>query len=326
MRRRDFIKAIGGVAVPSPIAAYAQPSGSRRIGVLAVESNRDTQAKIAAFREGLQTLGWSEGRNLHIDYRWAGVEGARRQAQAAELVKLSPAVLFATGITSLSALTAVARTIPIVFAQVGDPVANGFVASIARPGGNITGFALFEEGIAVKWLELLKEIAPGVARAGFLYDPGNPAAERYARTIGGVSASFGVRFSEIVVHSSDEIQRTVDAFAREPNGGLIVHPSPAVSANLDLITALAARHRLPAVSSFRDFTVAGVLASYGVDVIDLHRSAAGYVDRILKGDKPGDLPVQFSTKFELVINLKTAKLLGLDPPTALLARTDEVIE
>jgi putative ABC transport system substrate-binding protein len=241
-------------------------------------------------------------------------------------VNLAPAVLFATGSAPLSALKAATRTIPIVFAGVGDPVANGFVASIARPGGNITGFALYEEGIAVKWLELLKEIAPGVARAAFLYDPSNPASEGYARTIGAASASFGARFSELAVRNSGEIQRAVEAFAREPNGGLIVQPSVAVNANLDLVIALAARHRLPAVSSNRDLTSAGLLASYGVDQIDLFRSAAGYVDRILKGEKPADLPVQFSTKFELVINLKTAKLLGLDPPIFLLARTDEVIE
>jgi putative tryptophan/tyrosine transport system substrate-binding protein len=329
LRRREFITLLGGAAVAWPLVAHAQqPERMRTIGVLmnGAEDNPDSKARFAAFQDGLHKLGWMEGGNVRIDVRWPAGDPVRRRAYAVELVKMAPDVIFVSANPQLAALQQATRTIPIVFAQVPDPVVAGFVASLARPGGNITGFANYEQAIATKWVELLKEIAPRVTRVVFVYDPANPAGAGYVHTIEALTLSFGVAVSAAVVHDAEEIGRAVEALAREPNSGLILLPSPAVTAHRELIIALAARHRLPTVSPFRDFVNAGVLASYGVDNIDLHLRAASYVDRILKGEKPADLPVQLATKFELVINLKTANALGLEVPATLLGRADEVIE
>jgi putative ABC transport system substrate-binding protein len=329
LRRREFIAFLGGAAAAWPLAARAQQSDKvRRIGVLLPwpENDLEAKARVAAFREGLHKLGWTEGRNVRIDYRWAGDDADRLKAYAAELVGMAPDVILAGAQTAMSALYRETPTIPIVFAQVGDPVGQGFVASLARPGGNITGFVSIEYAIGVKWLELLKQIAPRVVRVAVIYDPANPSWGGYLREIEAGVPSFGVQLFPSAVRDAEAIERAIDAFAGEPNGGLIVLPSPVSVAHREQIIALAAKHRLPAVYSFRFYVTSGGLASYGVDTIDLWRRAASYVDRILKGEKSGDLPVQQPTKFELVINLKTAKALGLDVPPMLLARTDEVIE
>jgi putative ABC transport system substrate-binding protein len=328
MRRREFITLLGGAAA-WPFAARAQQAPAlRRIGALLSTTETDTegQARVAAFRQGLQELGWTENRNIRIDARWAAGSSDRMRTHAADLAELKPDVILAAATTALIALQRVTRTIPIVFAQVTDPVAAGFVQSLARPGGNITGLTQHEFSIAVKWLELLKQIAPRVTRAAVLYDPANTAAAGYLRTIEPVAPSLGLQLSPSAVRDKDEITRAIDAFAAGPDGGLILLPGPVGAAHRELIIGLAARHRLPAVYAFRYHVVSGGLASYGVDNIDLYRRAAWYVDRILKGESPSELPVQHATKFELVINLKTAKALGLDPPITLLARTDEVIE
>jgi putative ABC transport system substrate-binding protein len=332
MKRRAFITLLGGAAAASsvswPLAARAQPAERvRNIGVLvpAAAGTPHWQAYVAAFREGLQKLGWADGRNARIAERW-GADAEQLRAYAAELSALTPDVILAGAASALLPLQRATRVIPIVFANVPDPVANGFVASLARPGGNITGFANYEPTIAVKWLELLKQIAPGVARGAFIYDPTNPTGIRYLHEIEAAAASFGVQVSGAAVRNAEEIGRAIDAFALAPNGGLIVAGGPATTSHQALIIALADRNRLPAVYAIRDAVTAGGLASYGVATNELFRRGASYVDRILKGEKPGDLPVQFATKFELVINLKTAKALGLDPPIQPLARTDEVIE
>ncbi len=328
MRRREFITLLGGAAAAWPLAARAQqPNGVRRIGVLIAlaESDPEAQARAAAFRDGLQKLGWTEGHNIRIDYRWAA-DADHLLAYAAELVGLAPDVIVGNSSALVAALQRATGTIPIVFAQVADPVGQGFVASLARPGGNITGFATTAATFSVKWLELLKEIAPRVTRVAVIYDPANPNWAGYLRGIEARAPLFGVQLSATRVRNAEEIERAIDALARETNGGLIVGSSSLTGVHRELIIALAARHRLPAVYQFRYFVTSGGLASYGIDNIDLFRRAASYVDRILKGEKPGDLPVQYATKFELVINLKTAKALGLDPPVTLLARTDEVIE
>jgi putative ABC transport system substrate-binding protein len=327
--RREFIRLLGGAAAAWPLAARAQQGAHmRRIGVLMNlgESDPEGQARIAAFREGLGKLGWTEGRELQIEYRWFAGDPDRARAYAAELVKIKPDVIFAGTTPSLAALQPETRSVPIVFAQIGDPVGAGFVASLARPGGNITGFANFEYAIGAKWLELLKQIAPQVTRVAIIYDPTNSEAKDYLPVIETAARSFGVQVSISVVRNAAEIERAIEEFAREPNGGLIPLPSPLMAVRRDLIISLAKRHRLPNVYAYRYYPISGGLASYGIDNIDLYRRAASYVDRILKGEKPGDLPVQQPTKFELVINLKTAKALGLDPPISLLARTDEVIE
>ena len=329
MRRREFIAGLAGSAAAALAARAQQPDRMRRIGVLfggLAETDPEGQARVAAFREGLQKLGWTEGRNVRIATRWAAGDADRLRAYAAELVAIAPDAILAGGTPALAALQQATRTVPIVFAQVGDPVGLGFVSSLARPGGNITGFAPYEFAIGVKWLELLKQIAPRVTRVAFMYDPANPAWAGYLAELEAAASSFGVRVSGAAVHNAAEIERAVDALAREPNGGLIAMTTPAVQAHRESIIALSARHRLPAVYGYRFFVTSGGLASYGIDNIDLYRGAASYVDRVLKGEKPGELPVQFATKFELVINLKTAKALGLDVPITLLARTDEVIE
>jgi putative tryptophan/tyrosine transport system substrate-binding protein len=327
MKKREFITLLGGAAAAWPLAARAQQSeGIRRIGVLMnlAADDAEGRARIAALLQGLQQLGWTDGRNVRIDYRWAAGDAGRFHRYAEELLALAPDVILASATPSVQALQQATRTVPIVFANVGDPVGMGLVASLARPGGNITGFTPLEFGFGAKWLELLKEIAPRVTRVAVLRDLTIGPAQLSA--IQAVAPSFGVELSAVGVRDADEIERTVAAFARSSNAGLIVTASTSAVVHRDLITTLAARHRLPAVYSFRYFVTAGGLISYGANSTDPFRRAANYVDRILRGEKPADLPVQAPTKYELVINLKTAKALGLEIPPTLLARADEVIE
>jgi putative ABC transport system substrate-binding protein len=327
--RRDFIALLGGTAVAWPLAARArQPEQMRRIGVLMSLAADDVegQARLAAFAQGLQQLGWAEGRNVRIDYRWGAGDADRIRRYAAELVALGPDVILAQGAPAMVALQQATRSVPIVFGDVIDPVGAGFVDSLARPGGNITGFMLREYGMSGKWLELLKEIAPRVTRVAVLRDPALASGGGQLGAIQSVAPSFGVELSPVGVRDAGEIERAVTAFARSPNGGLIVTGSVLANIHRNLIIALAARHKLPAVYFARYFVIGGGLISYGPDTIDPHRRAAGYVDRILKGEKPADLPVQAPTKYETVLNLKTAKALGLEVPPTLLARADEVIE
>ncbi|MGA7681496.1 MAG: ABC transporter substrate-binding protein, partial [Pseudolabrys sp.] len=300
----------------------------RRVGVLmsTAADDREGPARIAAFRQGLQKLGWIEGQNVRLDIRWGGGDADLDRRFAAELVALTPDVILATASSTVAALQGATRTVPVVFAHAVDPVAAGFVDSLARPGGNATGFVLFEYGISAKWLELLKEIAPSVTRAGVLRDPAMAAGTGQFGALQSVAPSFGVELSPVNVRDAGEIERVVTAFARSSNGGLIVTASPLATLHRDLIVALAARHKLCAVYNLRLFVTAGGLISYGSDVPDLLRRAAGYVDRILKGEKPADLPVQAPTKFEMVVNIKTARALGITVPPSLLARADEVIE
>jgi putative ABC transport system substrate-binding protein len=291
---------------------------------LAIDDS-EGQTRITAFVQGLQQLDWSVGSNLRIDYRWGAGDAERFRRYAAELVALAPDVILASGAT-VTALQQVTRTIPIVFAQVTDPVGLGVVESLARPGSNATGFTPSEFGISAKWLELLKEVAPGVTRAAVLRDPIVTAGPAQLAAIQGVAPSFGVELKPVDIRDRSAIERALASFARSPNGGLIVTVTPAAAVHRHLIITLAARHRLPAVYGYRYFVMDGGLISYGPDTIDQYRRAAGYVDRILKGEKPADLPVQAPTKYELVINLKTAKALGLEVPSSILARADEVIE
>ena len=330
MRRREFITLLGGAAAAWPVAARAeQLEQMRRIGVLmntgADES--ESQARLAAFMQGLQELGWAAGRNLRIDYRWSPGDLARLRKDAAELVALRPEVILAGVGPTTVALQQVTRTIPIVMAQGIDPVGNGYVDSLARPGGNTTGFIQFEYSLAGKWMELLKEAAPGTTRVGVLREPGVPAAAIGQWTmIQAVAQSVGAELKPIELRDPNEIERALSAFARSPNAGLIVVVSAASLTHRDLIITLAARHRLPTVYAYRVFVTHGGLITYGPDIASQYRRAAGYADRILKGENPADLPVQAPTKYELVINLKTARALGLDVPPSLLARADEVIE
>ena len=327
MRRREFITLIGSVATGWLLAARAQqPDRVRRVGVLMnlAVGDPEGEARIAAFVQALQRLGWSDGRNLRIDHRWAAGDAGRFKGYAEELLALAPDVILAAATPSVQALQRATRTVPIVFAIVADPVGAGFVDSLARPGGNATGFTPFEYGISGKWLELLKEIAPRVTRVAVLRDLTIGLGQLGA--IQSVAPSLGVQVSPVGVRDASEIERSIATFGHGPNGGLIVLGAPLAIIQRDLITTLAARHQLPAVYPVRLFVVAGGLVSYGPDSIDPYRRVAGYVDRILKGEKPADLPVQNPTKFELVINLKTAKALGLDVPPTLLARADEVIE
>jgi putative ABC transport system substrate-binding protein len=300
----------------------------RRIGVLMNLASDDAegQARLAAFHQGLQQLGWTVGRNVQIDYRWGAGDADRIRKFAAELVALAPDVILSTGSPSAAALQQATRTVPIVFVTVVDPVSSGFVDSLARPGGNITGFSLYEYSISGKWLELLKEIAPGITRAAVIRDPALTAGGGQLGVIQAVAPSVGAEVIPVNVRDAGEIERAITAFARSPNGGLIVTGSTLAAIHRDLIVTLAARHKLPAVYFQRYFVVAGGLISYGSGLVDQYRDAAGYVDRILKGEKPADLPVQAPTKYELVINLKTAKTLGLEVPHTLLARADKVIE
>ena len=329
MRRREFFSVLGGAAAAWPIAARAQqPGGMRRIGILMslAEDDQQGQARLAAFVQTLRELGWTDGRNVRIDTRWTAGNAADTREYATELVALAPDVILASGGTVAGALIQATRTVPIVFTQTADPVGGGLVASLARPGGNATGFTAFEYGMSGKWLELLKEIAPQVMRAAVLRDPAIPQGIGQFGAIQSAAPSFGVEVSPVNLRDADEIERDVTAFARGSNSGLIVTGSGVAIVHRGLIITLAARFKLPAVYFERFFAAAGGLISYGPDAIDPHRRAAVYVDRILKGEKPADLPVQAPTKYELVINLKTAKALGLDVPPSLLARADEVIE
>jgi putative ABC transport system substrate-binding protein len=333
MRRREFISLIGGAtAMPSilwPLAARAQQGERmRRVGVLMPYAANDPQAQArnAAFLQRLQQSGWSAGKNIQIDYRWSGGSEDDTRKYAAELVALAPDVIFASGSAAVEPLRRVTRTVPIVFSLVPDPVGAGFVESLARPGGNITGFSPWEFGIGAKWLELLKQIAPSVTRVAVLRDPAITAGIGLWGAIQSVSPSFGVELRPVDVRDASEMERVLAGFAGSPNGGLMLTGSAWAIVHRDLIIALAARHRLPAVYYERYFAAAGGLISYGSDNVELFRLAAGYVDRILRGEKPADLPVQHPTKYDLVINLKTAKALGLTVPSTLLARADEVIE
>jgi putative ABC transport system substrate-binding protein len=327
LRRREFITLLGGAAVAWPLAARAQQGErTRRVGVLMnlAADDPEGQTRIVAFVQGLQQSGWTDGRNIRIDTRWAAGDADRFHRYAEELLALAPDVILASATPSVQALQQLTRTVPIVFANVGDPVAMGFVDSLARPGGNTTGFTPLEFGFAAKWLELLKEIAPRVTRVAVLRDL--TIGPAHLSAIQAVAPSFGVELSPVGVRDAGEIERTIAAFARSSNAGMIVTASTSALIHRHLIVMLAARHRFPAVYSFRYFATTGGLISYGANPIDMYRRAAGYVDRILKGEKPADLPVQAPTKYELVINLKTAKALGIDIPTTLLARADEVIE
>jgi putative tryptophan/tyrosine transport system substrate-binding protein len=329
MRRRDFIKVVAGSAITWPVTARAQQGDPmRRIGVLMALAADDPQgqARFVAFVQGLQELGWTDGRNVRIDTRWAAGDADRFRKYAAELVAVAPDVILASGGTGAGALLQATRTIPIVFTQTQDPVGAGYVDSLARPGGNATGFTNMEYGTSGKYLELLKEIAPRIAHAAVLRDPTIPQGIGQFSAIQAVAPSLGVELRPIDVHDAPEIERAVTAFAGSANGGLIVTGSALTAFHRDLIIKLAASHKLPTVYWERFFVTAGGLISYGPDSIDPHRRAAGYVDRILKGAKPADLPVQAPTKYELVINLKTAKALGLAVPQSLLSAADEVIE
>jgi putative ABC transport system substrate-binding protein len=331
MKRREFINLLGGMAVGWPLAARAQQTERvRRIGVLigaAVDADdTDARANIAAFLQVLQQLGWTDGRNLRIDIRWGGGNAENIGKYAAELVSLAPDVILASGTVAMAPLLQATRTVPIVFTAVADPVGAGFVDSLARPGGNATGFMQFEYSLSGKWLELLKQLVPGVTRAAVLRDAAISSGIGQFGAIQSVAPSLGVELSPINVRDAGELERAVAAFARASNSGLIVTGSALSLLHRELIIALAARHKLPAVYFRRYFVTSGGLISYGYDLADQFRRAGGYVDRILKGEKPSDLPVQHPTKYELVINLKTAKALGLDIPPSLLARADEVVE
>jgi putative ABC transport system substrate-binding protein len=329
MRRRDFITLIGGAAAARPLAARAQQvERVRRIGMLTPFSGNDpeTQARLAAFKQQLQNLGWTDGRNLHTDYRFTGDDTQRIRVGAEELVAVAPDVIFVYANPAVAALRQATRVIPIVFAQVSDPVGSGFVASLSHPGGNITGFQNFEAEIGGKWLVVLRQIAPAVRRVAVVHSPDIAANVAFLNAAEAASTSVGMTVTAAGVRSAADMESTLTAFGREPNGGLIVVPSPINLTNRELIIASAARLGLPAIYPYRYFSKNGGLASYGFDQIEQTRGAAAYVDRILKGEKPADLPVQAPTKYELIINLKTAKALGLTVPPSVLASADEVFE
>jgi len=327
VKRREFITLVGGAAAWPLTARAQQGERMRRIGVLAPTAPDDAEAqtRFAALRQGLQRFGWIEGRNLQIDARWGAGDAGAIGSAATELAALAPDVIVASG-SAAAAILQATRTVPIVFVSVPDPVGSGFVESLAQPGGNATGFIMFEYGLSAKWLELLKEIAPSVTRAAVLRDPAIVAGIGQFAVIQSAAPSVGVDVSAINMRDGAEIERAVTAFARRPNGGLILAASALAAIHRDLVVSLAARYKLPAVYITRYFVAGGGLVSYGPDFVDQYRRAAEYVDRILKGEKPADLPVQAPTQYELVINLKTAKALGLDVPETLLARADEVIE
>jgi putative ABC transport system substrate-binding protein len=331
MHRREFITLLGGgAAVAWPLAARAQQADRvRLIGVLMggyLPADPEGQTYLGAFLNTLQGLGWTAGRNVRFEVRWMGDDAGRLKAYAAELVALAPEVIFCSTTPVVAEMSRLTRTIPIVFAQVADPVNVGFVTSMARPGGNITGFSLYEAAIGGKWLEILKEIAPRVSRVAVILLPQIASYVAMLRAAEAAAASLAIKVSEAGVHDAREIEHAITAFASDPEGGLIVCPSPITNGNHALIAELAARHHLPGVYPHRYYASSGGLVSYGHNLTDEYRRAASYVDRILKGEKPGDLPIQQPTKFELVINRTTAKALGLDIPTTLLATADEVIE
>ena len=328
MKRREFIAGLGGVAAWPVVARAQQPERMRRVGVLmpGTADDAEYQARMAAFLQRLQQLGWTDGRNVQIDTRWAAGDANLIRKYVTELVALAPDVILAPGSTTVGPLLQATRTVPIVFATLLDPVGAGFVDSLARPGGNATGFIAFEYGLSGKWLELLKQIAPSLTRVAILRDPATAAGIGQFAAIQSVAPSFGVELRPIDIREAGEIERAVTAFARSSNGGLIVTAGSGSIIHKNQIITLAARHKLPAIYSDRHFVTGGGLISYGPDRFDQYRQAAAYIDRILKGEKPGDMPVQAPTKYELVINLKTAKALGLAAPPSLLSRADEVIE
>src|SRR5262245_29159062 len=330
MRRREFITLLGGAAGTWPMSARAQqPGRMRRVGVLMSTAAEDSESRLrlAAFVQGLQQAGWTLGQNLQVDTLWASGDAARLRQVTTELLALSPDIILAGGRAAsiVPQIRQAGREIPIVFVQGVDPVGTGYVASLARPGGNVTGFTQFEYTLSAKWLQLLKEIVPGITRAAVLREIGGAGIGQWA-VLQTVASSPAVELSPINASDPAEVERAVAAFAREPNGGLIVVVSSWATVHRELIIALAAKHRLPAIYPYRYFVAGGGLVSYGTDLVDQYRRAAGYVDRILKGEKPGDLPVQNPTRYELTINLKTAKALGLDVPLHLQQRADEVIE
>jgi ABC-type uncharacterized transport system substrate-binding protein len=327
--RREFITLLGGAAAAWPLAAFAQQAERvRGVAVLMPLAADDPQSlrRLTAFVQGLQQLGWTDGRNVRIDVRWAAGDPDRFRRYTAELVALAPDVILAAAVSSMMPLQQATRSVPLVFVQVTDPVGAGFVASLARPGGNATGFTLFEFGVSAKWLELLKQMAPRLTRVAVLRDPSSSTGIGQFAAMQGVAPALGVELSPIGVSDPGEIERTMAEFARRSNGGLILVPTAQTLIHRELIITLAARHRLPTIYPYRYFVTAGGLMCYGPDEIEQYRRAAGYIDRILKGEKPADLPVQAATKYELVINLKTAKALGFEVPATLLATADEVIE
>jgi len=328
MKRRKFITLLGGAAAWPMAVPAQQPERVRRIGVLNTFAADDQEGhrRVAAFLQALQPLGWTIGHNVGIEHRWGSGDPASTRKNAEELAALAPDVILTSGAAGVAPLLQATRSVPIVFVLVADPVGAGFVDSLARPGGNATGFIAQEYGLAGKWLELLKEIAPNVTRAAVVRDPAITAGIGMFGAIQSVAPSLGVDLTPVNVRDPGEMERALTQFARTPNGGLIVTASALAFTHRDLIVSLAARHKLPAVYYARPHVAAGGLAFYGPDILDQYRRAAGYVDRILKGEKPADLPVQAPTKYELVINLKTAKALGLTVPLTLLARADEVIE
>jgi ABC-type uncharacterized transport system substrate-binding protein len=329
MRRREFIALVGAAAVSWPRVARAQQTKRmRRIGVLMglVASDPEAQSRVAAFENGLRELGWVKGRNLSIEYRWAG-DGNVLRDHAAELLDMAPDLILANSTPVTAVLQEQSRAVPIVFTQVTDPVGQGLVPNLAHPGGNLTGFTSFEFSIGTKWLEALKQTAPRVTRVALVFNPQSaPFADLFLRPVEAAAPSFSVAPIVAAVRYPADVDRVFDALAREPNGGLMVLPDISMTNYREAIIALAARHRLPAVYPYRYFAASGGLMSYGIDGTDIFRRAAGYVDRILKGTSPGELPIQAPTKYELVINLKTAKALGIEVPPMLLARADEVIE
>jgi len=326
LKRREFVALLGGAAA-WPLAARAQQAERvRRIGVIASPNDLVMQARHAAFVQGLQQLGWTEGRNVHIDARWSTGNAAETRRHVAELVALAPDVIFTSGSLAIGPMLETTRTVPIVFAIVPDPVGSGYVKSLSRPGGNATGFMMFEYSLCGKWPALLKEIAPHTTHAAILRDPTVPAGIGQFAVIQSVAGSVGLEAIPVNLSDAAELERELAAFAQSANGGLILTAGPLSAVHRDLIITLAARHKLPAVYQERNYAEAGGLISYGPNFLDQYRRAAEYVDRILKGEKPADLPVQAPTKYELVINLKTAKALGITVPPTLLARADEVIE
>jgi len=329
VKRREFITLLGGAAAAWPLAARAQQTKRmRRIGVLMglVASDPEAESRVVAFEKGLRELGWVKGRNLSIEYRWAG-DGNVLRDHAAELLDMAPDLILANSTPVTAVLQEQSRAVPIVFTQVTDPVGHGLVPNLAHPGGNLTGFTSFEFSIGTKWLEALKQTAPRVTRVALVFNPQSaPFADLFLRPVEAAAPSFSVAPIVAAVRDPADVDRVFDALAREPNGGLMVLPDISMTNYREAIIALAARHRLPAVYPYRYFAASGGLMSYGIDGTDIFRRAAGYVDRILKGTSPGELPIQAPTKYELVINLKTAKALGLEIPPTLLARADEVIE
>jgi putative ABC transport system substrate-binding protein len=328
MKRREFITLLGGAVASWPLAARAQqPEPMRRIGVLVgdTEDDPETKARLAAFRQGLEWHGWSEGRNVRIDYRFADNNPAQYQPLAKELLSLQPDAFLAYTTPVAAAFQRESRTTPIVFLSVSDPVGSGLVASLARPGGNLTGFLLYEEGITGKWLAMLKEIAPGLSRAALIANPRRTPYDYFVRSAKFVAPSLAIDLAPSPIENAADIERVIESFARQPNGGLILLPGTPTE-HRDLVIALAARYRIPAVYYSRSFVAAGGLMSYGTDIPDQSRQAASYVDRILRGANAADLPVQAPTKFETIINLKTAKALGLTVPAGMLVAADEVIE